>query len=321
MRLNRILRVAASAVLAMSVLGACGKEVPESVSVSGSVSESVSNVSEEKEVSASESVTGQEEPAAVEWEYLIKNVTIEELDGAHPTEPAWDGFSDGIDSPFFVAAVDENSDAKLYGVYDNYNEYADGGGVLRIGEKLFRIYDYIDYAWSTRLFSADFDGDGKTEYALVRNDGHGTGFYREAVYIADPEDSDGLTTFNDLEGIYEGGGLYNMIKYEYDKDSSELTYWLEENGTRRSEGVLAIPKEFFDSWEGGATFGELVYGDIFNITFDDEGKLGFLAKGGITGEGFGYPLYDYSVDLRGDLIYKDGTLTYDNLRLESCIAE
>ena len=58
----------------------------------------------------------------------------------------------------------------------------------------------------------------------------------------------------------------------------------------------------------------MLFGDLFSITFEG-GQLGFIARGGlITDKRMGD--YEYSLVLTGDFNYKDGRITYDNLRLE-----
>ena len=166
------------------------------------------------------------------------------------------------------------------------------------------------------LYSGDFDGDGEEEYAYTRNNGHGTGYYQEALYIVDPGEDNPVSGFESRDLIFGREDVFDRIKYEYEKESGKLTYRLEKDGDRESEGELKIDKDFWNGWEEGASFGDVVFGDIFSITFEN-GVLGFEASGGMVAEGYSYPSYDYSLVLLGDLVYKDGVITYDNLRLES----
>jgi len=262
------------------------------------------------------------------WEYesavkaheLLDNVTAAELDNAHEDYPEWEGFFDDKDSSFFVAGKTSDGSAVLYGIY-NVNEWSmANGAILRTKDAITPVFTNIDYGWNVDVFAGDFDGDGKEEYAFTRNDGHGTGFYREALYIVDPDKADPVTWLDGDDVFFGREDICGKVKYEYDDASGVLTFWLEENGVRADEGKMEIPKDFWSMWDSDATFGELIYGDLFYITFED-GVLGFMAKGGVTAGDYNVPDYTYSVDFCGDIVYKDGHVSFDNFRLEPSVAQ
>lgn len=310
---------------AVSFACGCGKKAVDSASVSESVSESISSVSEEKEseVSVQEPETSDSESEDDEmsyeeyealrqqrWQKVVENLTLEDLDDAHPNPPEWDGFhEDG--SMFFVAARTEDESATLYCVYDD-EYFIDGYMILRIKDRIIPINEMAEYGWGIGLFQGDFDKDGEDEYAVTINNGHGTGFYREKLFVADPGEEEPICTLgvDGLQYDYELENIYPKVKSEYDESTEELTYWLENNGSASAKESVSLKGVF----EEDEKYKEMLFGDLFSITFED-GQLGFIARGGfVTDKRMGD--YDYSLVLKGDFIYKDGNITCDNLRLE-----
>lgn len=311
------------AAFAVSLSCGCSKKAAVSANISESVPESISSVSEEKEPEVSESDTSVSEPEDDElsyeeyealrqqrWQKTVENLTLADLDDAHPNPPEWDGFhEDG--SMFFVAAQTEDESATLYCVYDD--EYLiDGYMILRINDRIIPINEMAEYGWGIRLFQGDFDNDGEDEYAVTINNGHGTGFYREKLFVADPGEEEPICTLGSdgLQYDYELENIYPKVKAEYDESTEELTYWLEDNGSASAKESVSLKGVF----EEDEKYKGMLFGDLFSITFED-GQLGFIARGGIiTDKRMGD--YEYSLVLKGDFIYKDGNITCDNLRLE-----
>ena len=308
---------------AVSFACGCSEKAAVSASVSESVPESISSVSEEKEAEVSEPDTSVSETEDDElsyeeyealrqqrWQKTVENLTLADLDDAHPNPPEWDGFhEDG--SMFFVAAQTEDESATLYCVYDD-EYFIDGYMVLRINDRIIPINEMAEYGWGIGLYQGDFDKDGEDEYAVTINNGHGTGFYREKLFVADPGEEEPVCTLgNDgLQYEYELENIYPKVKAEYDESSKEFTYWLEDNGSASAKESVSLEGVF----EEDEKYKEMLFGDLFSITFED-GKLGFIARGGlITDKRMGD--YEYSLVLKGDFIYKDGNITCDNLCLE-----
>ena len=308
---------------AVSLACGCGKKAVDSASVSYSVPESISSVSEEKEPEASvqEPETSDSESEDDElsyeeyevlrqqrWQKVVENLTLEDLDDAHPNPPEWDGFQeDG--SMFFVAAQTEDESATLYCVYDD-EYFIDGYMILRVNDRIIPINEMADYGWGIGLFQGDFDNDGEDEYAVIINDGHGTGYYMEKLIVVDSDEKEPVCEIAGEDLQYKGENVYSKIKTEYDESTEELTYWLEDNGSASAKESVSLKGVF----EEDEKYQEMLFGDLFSITFED-GQLGFLARGGIiTDKRMGD--YEYSLVLTGDFNYKDGRITYDNLHLE-----
>ncbi|MBO4679667.1 MAG: hypothetical protein J5626_08350 [Lachnospiraceae bacterium] len=246
---------------------------------------------------------------------ILDNVTAELLDKAYEDHPAWD---DAGLSPYYIAAETEDKSAVLYGLFDA-EPYP--GAVLRTGDGIYPLYTVNDLEWGTELWANDFDGDGEKEYAFTACAGHGTGFFQGELYIVDPGEKNVLSRFNNFDDMFNSvGSAYDMVRYEYDEESGRLTYWLEEDGARKCEGSLDIDKEYWKMWGDDATFGELVFGDIFTITYEN-GVLGFSIGGGLTPKGSYAPSFNYSVNILGDFVYKNGIITYDNLRFETHVED
>lgn len=308
---------------AVSFACGCGKKAVDSAIVS----ESISSVSEEKEQEASVSEPEPDTSTSLQeddelsyeeyealrqqrWQKVVENLTLEDLDDAHPNPPEWDGFhEDG--SMFFVAAQTEDESATLYCVYDD-EYFIDGYMILRINDRIIPINEMAEYGWGIGLFQGDFDKDGEDEYAVTINDGHGTGFYREKLFVADPGEDEPICTLgvDGLQYDYELENIYPKVKSEYDETTKEFTYWLEDKGSASAKESVSLKGVF----EEDEKYKEMLFGDLFSITFED-GQLGFLARGGfVTDKRMGD--YDYSLVLKGNFIYKDGSITCDNLYLE-----
>ncbi|MBQ3891694.1 MAG: hypothetical protein II740_10170, partial [Lachnospiraceae bacterium] len=88
-----------------------------------------------------------------------------------------------------------------------------------------------------------------------------------------------------------------------------LNYYLLIGDEKSNEGSLKLSEEFV----GGREVTDIFYGDQFHVTLDN-GKLGFIANSGINLKGL-WTMFEYSVDLIADLDYKDGKITYGNVRL------
>ena len=247
---------------------------------------------------------------------ILDNVTAEKLDEAYDTQPAW---GEGGLSSFYKAAENEDTGAVLYGLFQ-----ADSieGAVLRTKDEIIPVFAAESLDWGTELYAGDFDGDGKTEYAFTTCGGHGTGYFQEVLYVVDPGEKNNVCRFDNYNDLSYGSvNPVDFVKYEYDEENGDLNFWLDENGTLSSRGNMIIDEAYRKQcWDEGDAFNSLVFGDLFYITFEGD-KLGFRLLGGITTVEHGIPDYTYAVALLGDINYKNGVITYDNLRLVPEIAQ
>ena len=254
--------------------------------------------------------------AAVKRHEILDNVTAEKLDAAYDSHPDWDK---AVTSPFYKAAENKETGAVLYAVFDG--EPIEGA-VLRTKDEVIPVYTVEDLEWGTELYAADYDGDGETEYAFTTCGGHGTGYFQAVLYVVDPGEKNKVCRFENYSDLRFGNGYsVDIVKHSYDDKTGEVTFWLDDNGNVSSKGSMIIDEDYrLNCWDEGTTLSDLAYGDLFYITADG-GKLGFRVVGGVVTEGHAIPDYTYAVTICGDLNYKNGVITYDNLRLVPEIAQ
>ena len=251
------------------------------------------------------------EEAMFKQEHLA-TVTAEILDEAYPEYPP---YGEKLTNVFYKVAETEDGSATLYGLFSD--DCPQNGGVIRIKDKIIPIYMGHDLSWNTGFWAGDFDHDGKKEYAFTANDGHGTGFYHEALYVVDPDDNNTVCVFRSYDDVSLGSDdVYGKIKSEYDETTNEVSFWIEDQGVAGPKGSITLPDNYWtEYWGGEETFAGLGFGDLFYVRCE-KGKLFFVAKGGILAKESVSPDYEFSVDLLGDLTYKNGVVTLDNLRLQ-----
>lgn len=236
---------------------------------------------------------------AEEWQKVVENITEADLiDGG---------------GTFTKEGMIEGENTTLYG-YDLYDNLY-GMMILLTNGRIIPIYEYTDFLSDLFLHSGDYDGDGEKEYAIIVNDGHGTGFYREKLIVVDLGEEEPVCTINNDNLEFGRDNIYSKIKKEYDENTNELTYWLEDDGSSSPKKKLLFDKII----EEGETYQSMTFGYMFEITVKKD-RLGFVSQGYVETDGYFHP-YGQTLQLCGDLIYKNGVLTYDNLRLEAVINE
>ena len=201
----------------------------------------------------------------------------------------------------------EDGKVKLYNIV-----HCDDGCIIKADNVFFPVNTFVDPGWGFEVFNAsDYDGDGNDEYAFVHTAGHGTGFFVEELILADSQEETIVRSF-DVEDMSE---VFDKINYEYSEDSKTLEFWLDIDGEKTSEGTVTFDDELAERG-----FDCLVFGDQFYVKNED-GKIIFIAHAGVFMKDGGWAEYEYGVTLTGDLVYKEGTITYDNLKLEARVPE
>lgn len=232
---------------------------------------------------------------------IIDSATPEKLKDALPFCN-----SEFPDKPYYVVDSLEDQGVTLYGL----NEYL--GYILKVGDEIIPVYSESGLGWDGGLEAADYDNDGNIEYAITGCSGRGTGFYLETLFIVDLDEERKVTWFDpDKDLKSENPCIYDSVKFDYDKETRTLNYYLLIGDEKSNEGSLELSEEFV----GGREIADIFYGDQFHVTLDN-GKLGFIANSGINLNGM-WTAYEYTVDLIADLNYKDGKITYGNVRLEA----
>ncbi len=230
---------------------------------------------------------------------IIDSATPEKLKDALPFCN-----SEFPDKPYYVVDALEDGSATLYGL----NEHS--GYILQVGDEIIPVYDEFGFGRGVEFHVSDYDNDGNLEYAFTSCSGSGTGYYTETLFIVDLDEERKVTWFESAIDIKsENPCIYDCVKFDYDKETRMLNYYLLIGDEKSNEGSLELSEEFV----GGREVTDIFYGDQFFVTFDNN-KLGFVAKSGINLKGL-WTMFEYSVDLIADLDYKDGKITYGNVRL------
>ncbi|MBR6307886.1 MAG: hypothetical protein IKR39_04700 [Lachnospiraceae bacterium] len=252
---------------------------------------------------------------SVSYEYEYENAlkTYELLETATPEilaeayssfENAQNDYNSAAGQPsknteFFLAGEADGGKAKLYGLV-NYNGY-----LLLLSGKTYPLYTDLGMDYVLFFDAHDYDGDGEKEYAFSINDGRGTGFWTEELFVVDPGDGRLLTQFDECFDMHLHNECpYDLVKYEIDGESGVMTAWIEKDGARYSEISL----------EDKAGVKEIYFGDIFRIYAVGD-KLFFEAECGMRSDEGAWYEYENTFVLRGELHYKEGMITYDNLSL------
>ena len=201
----------------------------------------------------------------------------------------------------------EDGKVKLYNIV-----HCDDGCILKADNVFFPVNTFVDPGWGFEVVNAsDYDGDGNDEYAFVHTAGRGTGFLVEELILADSQEETIVRSFG-VENVSE---VFDKIGYDYDEDSATLVFWLDEDGKKENEGTFT----FDDEWAKRG-FERLIFGDQFYVKNED-GKIIFIADAGVCMKDGGWAEYEYGVTLIGDIVCKEGTITYDNLKLEARVPE
>ncbi|MCR4617041.1 MAG: hypothetical protein K5669_02510 [Lachnospiraceae bacterium] len=234
----------------------------------------------------------------------LADVLPEELEEAKSVSFT-DTFSGESDSDFFFAGYFEGSNAELYGLFD-YEGY-----LVKIEDELYPIYKFVARSGPQNMISADFDNDGIKEYGFTNSDGWGTGYYTDGLIIIDPNSDRKVTYFNQYDVTRYHGNIYSKVKSEVDDQKETLTYWLEDNGIISDKGEISLSGRFSEDDKCNG----LGFGDQFAVYYEGDGWV-FSATGGTLWTGRVQPDYELSVELTGKLEYKDGNITFKDLKLK-----
>lgn len=240
----------------------------------------------------------------IEARELLENATPESLANAYDSyENCQNDYNSAtgepsVDTDFFFAGEADGGKAKLYGLCEHT------GYLLWLDGKTYPLGTDVGMD-DVRTFEAyDYDGDGAKEYAFTLNDGRGTGFFTEELFVVDPNSDRVLTQFDENFDMHSGGQCpYDLVKYEID-ETGVMKAWMEQDGRKVSEISL--------SDKVGVT--GIIFGDIFVIYPEGE-KWFFETKCGMYTDEVPWAEYENSFMIRGELHYRDGVVTYDNLGL------
>lgn len=225
-------------------------------------------------------------------------------------------FNDDIDSDYFLMAGIEGNDAKLFGLTD-YE-----GCIIRDGDNVYPINMFIGDNPPSYFVQDDFDNDGADEYGFNTCVGRGTGYWVEALVIVDPGESDMVKIFDLDDLMIYNGDILSHIKSEVDEENCSISYWLDVDGDKEYAGTTDLSEYITDTYKP-VRYG---FGNLFYIEYSQD-KWHFLAEGGIVwkeerkenGKEVWYerpePDYGWTLNLTGDIQYKDGKLSYTNLEL------
>ena len=201
----------------------------------------------------------------------------------------------------------EDGKVKLYNIV-----HCDDGCILKADNVFFPVNAFVDPGWGFEVFNvSDYDGDGNDEYAFVHTVGRGTGFLVEELILADSQEETIVRSF----GVEDMSEAFDKINYEYSEDSKTLEFWLDIDGEKTIEGTVTFDDELAERG-----FERLISGDQFYVKNED-GKIIFIADSGVCMKDGGWAEYEYGVTLIGDIVCKEGTITYDNLKLEARVPE
>lgn len=138
----------------------------------------------------------------------------------------------------------------------------------------------------------------------------------------DPDEADMVKLFDLDDLMLYNGNIFSHIKSVVDYDNSSISYWLEDDGKKFFEGKASLAEYAKDTLRPE----RLSFGDQLSIEYSD-GKWRFIAEGGIIWSEADsnqeevvwkerpQPDYEWYIDLTGDIQYKNGYFTYENIEL------
>lgn len=254
-----------------------------------------------------------------EYRDKLYETTLADLEKASEVtiNDVWNG---STDSEYFLINPIEGGDVELYAL-TNFEGY-----IIKDGDNLYPVYIFVDNNTPYRVVKADFDEDGTYEYGFELCRGRGTGYYVQGLVIVDPDEEDMVKLFDLDDLMLYNGNIFSHIKSEVDYDDSSISYWLEDDGKKTFEGKASLAEYASETFRPE----RLSFGDQFGIEYVD-GKWRFTAGGGVIwseavpdqGGKTWYerptPDFVYSIDLTGDIQYKNGHFTYENIKLSDLV--
>lgn len=230
-----------------------------------------------------------------EREAQLKAVSAEELraldDEINPLESIILGTGDG----WIALAKLDGEDTVLYGAHS-------GSSVaLRHEDKVIPVsLSYLSPRISVPLFySGDFDNDGKTEYSIWVCVLTGTGISCDQLYMLETdwnEAEDGSIEYSisEYQAYYQNREVMK-IDCQYDKESKLLS--VAYNGEEIDTADLT---RLFEQYPG--EYVGVYFGDYVSFTYSG-GQWYYETVGGIARKNSGMVNYQYSVHMRGRVVY------------------
>ena len=230
-----------------------------------------------------------------EREAQLKAVSAEELraldDEINPLESIILGTGDG----WIALAKLDGEDTVLYG------DHSGSSVALRHEDKVIPVsLSYLSTRISVPLFySGDFDNDGKTEYSIWVCVLTGTGISCDQLYMLETdwnEAEDGSIEYSisEYQAYYQNREVMK-IDCQYDKESKLLS--VAYNGEKIDTADLT---RLFEQYPG--EYVGVYFGDYVSFTYSG-GQWYYETVGGITRKNSGMVNYQYSVHMRGRVVY------------------
>ena len=242
-----------------------------------------------------------------EREDKLKAVRAEELraldDEINPLESLRMGTDDG----WVALAKLDGEDTVLYG------DHSGSSVALRHEDKVITIrLSYLSAQISIPLFySGDFDNDGATEYSIWVCVLTGTGISCDQLYILETdwnEAEDGSIEYSIAEcQSYYYNQETAQIDCQYDKYSRQLSVTY--NGEEVDTADLT---KLFEQYPG--EYAGVYFGDSVSFTYN-AGQWYYETVGGITRKNSGMVNYQYSVHLRGRVVYDGHNFGLDDVEV------
>lgn len=226
-----------------------------------------------------------------EYDRFIDELTADKIRDYDDKTDAVSDLLEGDDYDFVVLDSIEEEDTVLYGSCDVFTI------VLRRGDQIIPVPLSWTAAlgWLPEMYAADYDNDGRIEYAIKICTDEGTGVSGSELYIIETdwqEDENGkvLYTLNRYQTYYSHQEL-DALDFQYDDEKKTLTVLYNDE----ISGALDL-----SMLEGD--YKGVAFGNIYGVDYVD-GVWYFTAKGGISTSSTYMPVYDWNIIFEGRIVY------------------
>ena len=239
-----------------------------------------------------------------EYESELTNDKLTELIiDESPQSYIWEDDAEG----FIVLDSTDNGETVLYGSADGH------WLVLQKGERVIPI----TISWRShrryipQIVEADYDNDGKTEYALWVGKDSGTGISTDGFYMLETDwesDAEGKVIHSLTEYRYHDSfSELNALDFEYDEADKCVTVLYNGN----TVGVIDLTG-FFEQY--GGEYKGIDFGNIYSFTYRD-GDWYFSASGGTYADSVYGPVYNYGVEFAGRVVYDGNYFHLEDIKV------
>ena len=220
-----------------------------------------------------------------------------------PQSYIWEDDAEG----FIVLDSTDNGETVLYGSADGH------WLVLQKGERVIPI----TISWRSQrryipqIVEADYDNDGKTEYALWVGKDSGTGISTDGLYMLETDwesDAEGKVIHSLTEyGYHDSFSELNALDFEYDEADKCVTVLYNGN----TVGIIDLTG-FFEQY--GGEYKGIDFGNIYSFTYRD-GDWYFSASGGAYADSVYGPVYNYGVEFAGRVVYDGNYFHLEDIKV------